>query len=560
MQQLCKNPSCRQLFEISDADLQCLDQLSPMITGRKETIPPPTLCPDCRLQRRFSFRNERFLHRRKCDLTGKEVISFYAPDSPVVAYDHHAWWGDGWNALDYGRDIDFSRPIFAQIAELFAVVPRMSMMISHCENCDFAPYSVKCKNCYMTVSCLESEDLFHCMQTNYSMDSIDCAYSVRCELCAECLGCSDLKTSIDCQYCENSTDLLLCNDCIGCSSCIGCKNLRGKKFHILNEPVSEETFESTKHALRSRQLLEVMRWKATTFFLSHPFRATHKRSCENVTGDDLIESRNVYACFNGGKFEDCRYIVINAHGGTKDSCDINYCPGAELAYESLSPVNSHSCIGVMYCWDCYDSHYSSECFFSKHLFGCAGLKRKEYCILNKQYTEGEYAELAPKIIERMRKDQEWSEFLPSTISPFAYNESIAQEYVPLTQEAVRNNGWQWQEHAEEAPKVDKIIPATKLPDAIDDIPDDIVNWAIECAATKRPFRIIRKELDLLKRIGLPMHHLHPDERYKRRMALRNPRKLWNRECAKCQQSIATSYAPERPEIVYCEECYLKEVY
>lgn len=36
--------------------------------------------------------------------------------------------------------------------------------------------------------------------------------------------------------------------------------------------------------------------------------------------------------------------------------------------------------------------------------------------------------------------------------------------------------------------------------------------------------------------------------------------LYARECAKCATQIQTSYSPDRPEIVYCEQCYLKEVY
>jgi hypothetical protein len=110
------------------------------------------------------------------------------------------------------------------------------------------------------------------------------------------------------------------------------------------------------------------------------------------------------------------------------------------------------------------------------------------------------------------------------------------------------------------PKVSRVIPAVKLPDAIDDVPDDILNWAIECEATKRPFRIIKQELDFYRKMKLPIPHLHPDERHRRRMALRNPRKLWKRPCMKCGKEMETTYAPERPEIVYCENCYLKEVY
>ena len=110
------------------------------------------------------------------------------------------------------------------------------------------------------------------------------------------------------------------------------------------------------------------------------------------------------------------------------------------------------------------------------------------------------------------------------------------------------------------PKVSKVIPAGKLPAAIDQIPDDIVNWAIECEKTKRPFRIIKQELEFYRQNGLPIPHLHPDERFNMRAELRNPRKLWTRKCEKCSKEVQTTFSPERKEKVVCEECYLKEVY
>ncbi len=66
-----------------------------------------------------------------------------------------------------------------------------------------------------------------------------------------------------------------------------------------------------------------------------------------------------------------------------------------------------------------------------------------------------------------------------------------------------------------------------------------------------------------------------------RLKLRIPRKLWHRTCMcdptsqsfdgqsktshfhgaeKCEVEFETSYAPERPEIVYCEKCYQQEMY
>jgi hypothetical protein len=83
---------------------------------------------------------------------------------------------------------------------------------------------------------------------------------------------------------------------------------------------------------------------------------------------------------------------------------------------------------------------------------------------------------------------------------------------------------------------------------------------IICEFTWKPFRIIKPELEFYRKHNLPIPHKHPDQRHRERMLLRNPRKLRKRVCAKCWETIHTSYAPERPEIIYCESCYTKEIY
>jgi len=92
------------------------------------------------------------------------------------------------------------------------------------------------------------------------------------------------------------------------------------------------------------------------------------------------------------------------------------------------------------------------------------------------------------------------------------------------------------------------------------IPDDILNWAVICEETNKPFKIQPLELRLLRKMGVPLPRRHPQERHRNRFALRNPRSLWESTCTKCSKAISTSYASDRPETVYCEECYLKEVY
>jgi len=121
-------------------------------------------------------------------------------------------------------------------------------------------------------------------------------------------------------------------------------------------------------------------------------------------------------------------------------------------------------------------------------------------------------------------------------------------------------GFKWLDYEAPIPIVEKVIKASQLPDNIKGIPDDILNWAIECESTKKPFKIVPQELKFYRSMNLPIPHRHPEKRHADRMALRNPHKLWNRNCANCGTAIRTTYSPDRPETVYCEQCYLKEVY
>ena len=153
----------------------------------------------------------------------------------------------------------------------------------------------------------------------------------------------------------------------------------------------------------------------------------------------------------------------------------------------------------------------------------------------------------------------WGEFFPSTIAPYCYNETVAQDFFPIEKEEAEGRGLRWKENlpfttGKETAQWDSV------PLDIRQVPESVTEGVFACEATGKNFRITSKELKFYQDFVVPVPHLHPDERHRRRTLLRNPRTLWDRQCAKCQKPIQTSYAPERPEKVYCEECYLKEVY
>ncbi|MBI4652772.1 hypothetical protein HY750_00770 [Candidatus Kuenenbacteria bacterium] len=78
---------------------------------------------------------------------------------------------------------------------------------------------------------------------------------------------------------------------------------------------------------------------------------------------------------------------------------------SELLYECSSVAGGVN--RIKFCYRCYlncsNIEYSNHCHSSSNLFGCVGLRHKEYCILNKQYTKEEYEKLVPKIIKHMNE-------------------------------------------------------------------------------------------------------------------------------------------------------------
>ena len=130
--------------------MEFYDKVSPVFSGKKYSIPTPTLCPDERQRRRLAFRNERKLYKRKCDKTGQEIISIYSPDKPYRVYDQKAWWADDWSAFDYGTKFDFNKKFFDQFDLLLKQVPLLSVYNLDSTNSDYTNFSGYNKNCYLT--------------------------------------------------------------------------------------------------------------------------------------------------------------------------------------------------------------------------------------------------------------------------------------------------------------------------------------------------------------------------------------------------------------------------
>lgn len=548
----CK--SCNIKYNITNKDLKFYDKVNPVFDGKKFNIPTPTLCSTCRQQRRLSFRNERNLYKSKCDATWKNIISMVSPDKLNKVYNSDFWWSDKWEPQDYWMEYDFSKSFFEQYKELFDKVPRPHTYTKNSENCDYTNYMLDWKNNYLSIASSWSEDVHYSSWTTKSNNSMDCLYSENLENCYNCLYSNYLYKCFYCFLCTNSKDCYVSYDLKNCENCFLSSNLVNKKYYFNNKKLNkEEYFKKVKEYNTDNY------WED---FKSIIGDAIHKESnnlnAENCSWNDLINCKNCSECFNLVWSQDCKYFWDSALEN-KDCMDCTWTAG-ELIYEWLTPIGSYNSMFVDTVLNCSDIFYSNICYNSSNLFWCIWLKNKKYCILNKQYSEQEYNQLVPKIIYSMKQNAEWWEFFPSSISPFWYNETLANEYFPLEKDKILKKWFNYSDYKIPIPNVEKIISASKLPNNITCIPDDILNLAIECEITKKPFRIIKPELDFYRKYWLQIPIYHPGVRHLNRMKLRNPRKLFDRKCDKCSKGINTTYSPDRQESIYCEECYDKEIY
>ena len=582
----CQN--CKKDFTIGPDD---------MIFLNKFKITAPNFCHECRLQRKLTWRNERTLYKRNCTLCDTTIISVFSTDKPFPVYCYSCYHGTGWNPFSYGQDVDFSRPFLEQFRELQRRVPRQYALVFNNINSDYTNGTGFNKNCYLIFVSDNNEDCFYSYNIYHCKNSLDLSTCFNCEYSYEltnCINCQNCFFSIDCRDSYNTS---FSRDCINCHDILGCVGLRNKSYCIFNVSYSKDEYQRRIKDMNidDYNSVTLIKQQAYDFFKKYPVKYIHGSNNKNVVGDMVNNSKNSYSIFTVKEIEDCKYII---NGNKAKDCYECYVvgDGAELCFDSLGCVETRNTKASHLPWSSYELEYCDSCETSSNLFGCVSLKHSKNCILNKQYSEDEYLKLKEKIIGHMKnmpfKDKNgrvynYGEFFPAELSPYDYNETIAIYYFPLNKKEALGQGYSWK--YEEQKEYNITINSKDLPNKIKNVDDSILNEVIYCIhkgecndQCTTAFKITNGELQLYKKLNLPLPRLCHNCRYYERLKLENPKKLWKRKCncygeksgnglykntaehihgkEHCPNQFETSYAPERPEIVYCETCYNAEVY
>ncbi len=541
---------------------------------KKIDVLPPKICPDCRAQLRLSFRNERAFYKRPCDSCKKDIVSTFSPNKNYPSYCPECWWGDKLDGNKYALDYDSKKPFFEQFNELWNKVPKPALVSTRDVNSHYLNLAADNKNCYLIIESSNNENCTNCYWIQLSKDLTDCSFTSKVELSYEvddCYDCHSLRWSKGCYNCLDSLFML---DCRGCTSCIGCINLREQKYHIFNKPYTKDEYEEKLKSFRLDTFSGVEDFKKQfqNFIKDKPRKFAEITNAVNSTGNYMTNVKNNKYCFHAYEAEDNAYSV-HVWRGAKNCVDCNTAGrSAELIYNSLNEGQEiANIICCSFCWGSQFMEYCFNCPHSNNCFGCTGLIKGSYCILNKQYSKEEYKKLRAEIIKKMKEEGIYGDFFPKELSPFGYNESSGMDEFPLAKEEALVQSFKW-EDTTRGTYGKETIDWKNFPDSISDLPSDfdVGKEIFVCTLCQKNYRIVTDELSFYRRMKIPIPRACPECRHTRRFKDRGPNKLWHRNCmckienhehtGVCPNEFETSYSPEREEIIYCENCYNKEVY
>ncbi len=588
MKKICLN--CKKEFVLQDSELQILKNLE---------VPEPGFCPSCRLARRLSYFNLKTLHKRKCDKCQKDIFSIYPQEASFPVYCPECYWSDGWDALDYGKPYNPNKSFFEQFFELERRVPHLSLQVDfhRTESSDYVNGTGEVKNSYLAFNSDKIDNVFYAYSVSDSYRSFLCAHSSNIENSYGIYSSTNLNSCSFLENCDSCIDVHYGYNLKNCQNCFMCSHLSNKQYHIFNKEYSKEEYEKIVSKLKngSHKIHEKVLQEYENFKAQFPKRSINALYAENIEGDEIYESKNVYNSFNIIGGENVFHSQMLELGPVSNVFDYSfYGDSAELVYDTLNSGSQISKIKwTMHSTsNLFDIEYSAFVHNSSYIFGSVGVRGKRFVILNKEYEENEWFKLKEKIISDMKENpyfdsrgvpHGYGEFFPAELSPFYFEDSMLAEYMQISKDEAKSLGLRVKEGKTQKSQVPTELSFADLPDATSDASSDLAGKSISCKNAssdlpycKKAFRITKKELEFLKENNLPLPRLCVSCREKELLKERSPWILKEKVCA-CQgdQNAQGTYknkykhkhegacgkkikSAKEGDNIYCEDCYDSE--
>ena len=540
---------CNQNFTITEGELSAYQRVG---------IELPTLCFFCRVKLHLSFWPFGKFRRGQSDLSGENLITVLPEKSRYPIYTLSEWYSDKWDAMDFGVDYDPRASFFAQLKNLQEKVPRPHQSGVNNTKCDWCDDVWNSKNCYLSRSMEQCEDLLYSYRNIRVRKSIDMAICFNCEKSFDSIECHNSYKLFYSKHSRDCIDSYFLYDCRNCQDCFMSWNLRNKTYCIENVQYSKEEYEEKIKTFNLGSYNSIQSFKKRFEEITQKEVVHRENSNYKVTnseGDYLLDCKNCHNCYTTNNNEDC----YNGVRGLNDkSCiDSSGCWYSELLGNCSCCLNAYS---EKYCaWSSSRySEYLDLCIEFVYCCGCVGLRKNKYCILNKRYNNEEYFKLEEKIISDMKTRGEYGKFLPYGMSTGYFNFSTSFLYFPETKkEDILRLGGYWEDVKEN--HIDGMNTGD-LPDDIKDVPDTITAQALICPETGWRFNIAQNELSFHRENNIPLPRYHFDVRTRRQLKTMTVLESSPYECFYCRKSIEAYYKPEWGyQKIACEECYKQNI-
>jgi hypothetical protein len=550
------NPHCENEFKIEEGDIEFFKLLR---------VPAPNFCPTCRRIRRLSNLNNGRLFVNKCTAPSHSelIISILPEECPFPVYDYGYFTGDDFDPFSFGIDYKkFMSPMNA-LFSLRKEFPMPSFLNRDPSsiNSEYSNGGRNLKNGYYVFGCYNTENAWYSVYLNKCINVMDVRVITDSEFVYESVFSFYLYKSSFCYFSNNCIESMFLFDCRNCQNCFGCVNLRNVKYYVYNEKLSKEEYEEFINSVYplTQEKISLYKEKFWELVKKLPMNGSRNTAIENVSGVNLKNSKNLFDVIDSNHSENVRHsdsVIYHSN-----SMDVLFSGGNSNFLYMDTNIGSHSSmvkfsISSKFCTDCEFIFNSKNC---NNCFMCFGLQNKSYCILNKQYPKEKYFEILDEMKTEMLNRDEYSDGPGIEFSAQAYNFSLASLVYPLDKEAIVKLGGYTAKEPESNVKNIKTIEYKDLPQKIEEIKEDILDKAIICKISQRPFKVTESELDFYRRMRLPLPDTHPSLRIEKRQKLAPDGKKYQSYCVKCNKNIETMFNPKEGYNFYCEDCFNKEV-
>lgn len=567
----------------------------------------PNSCPTCRFRLLYSFFNDKHLYNRKDKKTWKNIISILSDEYSWEVIEANSYRNllvdDLW--FNYWKEI--WSDIFKDFLNLYNDFPKTSRLVFQwVENWDYSSHVGTSKNLYLSYCVFsECEDIYYSLKITDSKNVFD-SYAIASS--SNVYSSRTIWTSHDVSFSRNSVDcswLLFCSDMNNCKECIFCCNQVNKSYMVYNKQYSKEEYEKIKKGIYEK-LLDYNQF----LFLKQKFIEfldenlidwlINMNNCQKVNGESIFFSYNCVNVFSWNGLSNCINVFVGwdfaEDKSEKIINSVEFWTNCENTIWSFS--FGYNIYNVNFSWFiaissnidyCIDLEWCEDCLF------CIWLRNKKYCILNKQYEKQDYFKKKQEIIDTLKVSWKWWDFIPFEASPFPYNDTLTYDYFKvnkviysdLREEIIDENAiwivrvfwndfisdaeldlwwkekikikWRTKNKEINIPENMEILNSNDIP-SIEEVWSDIVNKTIICEETGRPFRIIKQELDYLKKKWFPLPRIHQENRIDKMFSDRPTWQMYLWICDKCNNETLSVFKNKPKFKVYCAECYKKFMY